>query len=139
MRAPGIKRARVLSRARLEARVPELWRPSPGGKSGSWLVARPLCTAMEELWLSQFGTSAVTQAELQKGANGCCYGPLPQHLLRGDTLLSVPPRPAGCSRKSVKLFQILPPPDSLLNHKLMKDKCSHLIWNLELDTVFLLY
>lgn len=85
---------------RLEARVPELRRPLPGWEM--WKLAlrpRPLCTAMEELWLSQFATSPVTQAELQKGANGCCYGPLPQHLLWGDTLLSVPPPPVWLQRQ----------------------------------------
>lgn len=80
---------------RLEARVSPLRRPLPGGKSGSLLRRPPLCAATEELWLSEFATSPVTPAELQKGANGCGYGRLPQHLLRGDTLLPVPPGGRG--------------------------------------------
>lgn len=38
--------------------------------------------SMEAFWHSQVCTSPVTLAEWQKGANGCCYTRVPEHLLR---------------------------------------------------------
>lgn len=35
----------------------------------------------EAFWSSQVCTSPVTPAEWQRGANGCCYARLPEHLL----------------------------------------------------------
>lgn len=64
---------------------------------------------MEAFWPSQICTSPVTLAEWQKGANGCCYARLPEHLLRVTLFFHCHLALSDSTGSSALLFQFLPP------------------------------
>lgn len=80
---------------------------------------------MEAFWPSQVCTSPVTLAEWQKGANGCCYARIPEHLLWVTPLFHCHLAPSDSAGKSAMLFQFLPPNlhlmDAIFRHELMND------------------
>ncbi len=84
--------------------------------------------SVEAFWSSQVCTSPVTTAEWQKGANGCCYAWLPEHLLRVTLLFHCHLAPSDSTGKSALLFPSLPPNlhliDAILCHQLINDLCS---------------
>lgn len=63
----------------------------------------------EAFWSSQVCTSPVTLAEWQKGANGCCYARLPEHLLRVTLFFHCHLTPSDSAGMSALLFLFLPP------------------------------
>lgn len=65
--------------------------------------------SMEAFWSSQVCTSPVTLAEWQKGANGCCYARLPEHLLWVTLLFHCHLAPSDSTGNGALLFQFLPP------------------------------
>lgn len=83
--------------------------------------------SVEACWSSQVCTSPVTLAEWQKGANGCCYARLPEHLLWVTLLFHCHFAPSDSTGKSALLFQYLPPNlhliDAIFRQELMNDLC----------------
>lgn len=83
--------------------------------------------SMEAFWSSQVCTSPVTLAEWQKGANGCCYARLPEHLLWVTLLFHCHLAPSDSTGKRALLFQFLPPNlhliDAIFRQELINDLC----------------
>lgn len=81
----------------------------------------------EAFWSSQVCTSPVTLAEWQKGANGCCYARLPEHLLQVTLLFHCHLAPSDSTGNSALLFQFLPPTlhriDAIFCHELINNLC----------------
>lgn len=78
----------------------------------------------EALWSSQVCTSPVTPAEWQRGANGCCYARLPEHLLRVTLLFHCHLAPSDRhERPAISVSPSKPAPDGCHFFETINDLC----------------